>query len=145
VPSALLHIGAQETRVGSAALLIGSARTAAAHFRHSPPSPFELENAIAAVEDEIARARVELPRSATVFTADAPIRDIALDCGVPSAPRMQLTREALEQAFQRLAAQSLRAAAPSPPDPAGNELAAVVLILRELMHHLDFPAIVIEP
>jgi hypothetical protein len=50
---------------------------------------------------------------------------------------MTLAREAVEHTFQRLASRA-------PGLPAGGEFAAMVLILRELMHHLDFASIVIR-
>ena len=56
---------------------------------------------------------------------------------MPPGAEMTLAREAVEHTFQRLA---MRA----PGLPAGGEFAAMLLILRELMHHLDFPSIVIR-
>ncbi|MGE8357206.1 MAG: hypothetical protein ACN6N0_12525, partial [Microvirgula sp.] len=59
-PLTVLQIGAEQTRIASGcgpqpdvvlALDIGTRRTAAAHFRHEPPTADELENAIMTVED----------------------------------------------------------------------------------------------
>jgi hypothetical protein len=50
---------------------------------------------------------------------------------------MTLSVEAVEQMFQRLAARA-------PGLQAGREFAGKLLILRELMHHLGFPSIVIR-
>jgi hypothetical protein len=62
-PGPVLHMGAQQTLVLAGAvaepqglpLAIGFRRTAVACFRHSPPSPGELEAAIMVVEDELSR------------------------------------------------------------------------------------------
>ena len=65
----VLHIGAQQTVVltGTAdepqalPLAIGSVRTAAECFSHSPPSPGELEAAIMVVENELSRVPASRP------------------------------------------------------------------------------------
>ena len=77
-----------------------------------------LEDAIATVEDEIARVR---PGTHEILeTSDARIRALAggLD---------PLTIEAVEQDFQRLAASGV---------PADREAAAALVSVREEMHHL---------
>jgi len=119
-----LHIGRERTTIGDAELAVGRATLARSHFRHEPPTPLEIEEAIAAIEDMIAAARPA--RAAHAVARDAVVRDIALDAGVSPGAKMVLARDAVEQAFER----SLR----RPPD---NERMAALLILRELMHHLD--------
>ena len=76
-----------------------------------------VEDAIAAVEDEIARVRPSVP--GTLQTSDAHIHELA-------AGLNPFTVEAVEQDFQRLASRSI------PP---------ALVILRELMHHLQVKAI----
>ena len=58
------------------------------------------------------------------------VHRIALAAGVSPHAETVLAREAVEQAFER----SMR----RPPD---NERMAALLILRELMHHLDLASI----
>ena len=100
-------------------------------------SALGLENAIAAVEDELDRAHATLVKGAAVLTDDATIRDIGLAAGVPAAAEMTLSVEAVEQMFQRLAVRA-------PGLPASREFAGKLLILRELMHHLGFASIIIR-
>ena len=76
-----------------------------------------IEDAIATIEDEIARVRPSAPE--IVETNDAQIRALAGGLN-------PLTIEAVEQDFQRLAARGI------PP---------ALIILRELMHHLGIKAI----
>ncbi len=133
----LLHIGAERTSVADATLAFGWRSIARECFRHDPPSPLELENAIAAVEDEVARVHDGMAKGTILLTDNSTIREIALAAGVPAGAEMTLAREAVEYTFQRLA---MRA----PGLPAGGEFAAMLLILRELMHHLDFASIVIR-
>ena len=118
-----LQIGAEETTLGAATLRIGWRTLARDYFRSDPPSLLDLENAIAAIEDEIARVRPDA--AGTVVTASEPVRDIA--------GGSVLAIEAVEHAFARLTAR---------PGTAGDaQYAATLLILRELMHHLHIERI----
>ena len=121
-------MGEESTALAGTVLGVGFRRTAREHFKHEPPTAFELEEAIAAVEDEIARARP--PRTARLVTRDATVREIALAAGVAPGPTMVLLRDAVEQEFAR----SIR----RPPD---RERMAALLILRELMHHLGIESV----
>ena len=114
------------------------------YLKHEPPTALELENAIAAIEDEIARLRVRPPKGSRVRTKDSLVRDIALAAGLPRDGEMIFTLTAVEQAFQRLAAQAARGLRTGEGIPAGNEAAAALVILRELTHHLAFAVITVQ-
>jgi exopolyphosphatase/pppGpp-phosphohydrolase len=129
-----LRIGRDRTTLGDRALALGWETIALAHFKHEPPSPLELENAITAVEDELARVRP--PGGGELQTSDAFIRDIAAVAGIAPAPEMAMTVDAVEQVFERLAMRT-------PGLPSGRAFAATLLILREVMHHLQFRSIVV--
>ena len=148
----LLHIDAEQTGVvvsaaaapgAVLALAIGAQITARDYFKHTPPSPLELENAIATVEDEVTRARKLIPAGASLCTTDITIREIALLSGVTAGETMRLSLEAMERTFDRLAQVSLGRPASSEGLPASNAFAATLLILREFMHHLQFAEITI--
>jgi hypothetical protein len=82
-----------------------------------------IEDAIATIEDEIARVR---PRAAeTLETSDTHILTLA-------AGLNPLSIEAVEQDFQRLASRGI---------PTDRDAAATLVILRELIHHLQVKAI----
>ena len=148
----LLHIGAEQTVVtvggksnpaATLVLALGSQKTARDHFKHAPPRPLEVENAIAAVEDEVTRAKAMIPPDSGLFTADASVREIALHSGVVDAASIRLSIDAVERAFDRLAAVSLGRPAAHEGLPENAEFAATLLILREFMHHLQFAQITI--
>ncbi len=146
--SITLHIGAQQTTVtrsgdtpATLALALGSQKTATEYFRHTPPTPGELENAIMAVEDEVTRARTLVAGHGTLQTTDAAIRGIAVLAGVVVQAEMQLSVEAVERSFDLLAALVQGRPASSAGLPNTAEFAATLLILREFMHHLQFAAI----
>ena len=64
------------------------------------------------------------------------IRDIALASGVPAGPEVVLPIGAVERTYARMAG---RAGLPGDP-----RVAATVLLLRELMHHLQIDRVVIR-
>jgi exopolyphosphatase/pppGpp-phosphohydrolase len=131
----ILRIDADRTTLGAGALAIGWSTIARA-FRRDQPSPLELENAIAAIEDEIARAaRGSIAADRVVSTTQETVRDIALAAGIAPGEEMVLTIDALENAFERLT---------RPPGiPGDRRFAATLVILREVMHHLQIASIAI--
>ena len=130
----ILRIDADRTTLGAGALAIGWSTIARA-FRRDQPSPLELENAIAAIEDEIARAAGSLGADGVVATAEETVRDIALAAGIAPGEEMILTIDAVERTFERLT---------RPPGIAADRrFAATLVILRELMHHLQIASIAI--
>ena len=147
---AVLHIGEQQTGVALGerdgatpimVLAIGSQAIAEDCFKHAPASALELENAIAIIEDEIARARPALPGDIPLHTADAPLCEIARLSGIAESEAMVLSREAVEQTFERMASVALGRPAARSGLPTDNEFSARLLILREFMHHLQFSTI----
>jgi len=148
----LLYIGAEQTVVvvglGAApdavlTLSVGSNKTARDHFKHTPPSPLELENTIATVEDEVTRERHMVSAGARLCTTDAAIREIARLSGVTEGATMRLSLDAMERTFDRFSQVSLGRPASLEGLPASNTFAATLLILREFMHHLQFADITV--
>ena len=125
-------------------LSVGRRTIARDCFKRDPPSPLDLENAIAAFEDEIARAQALPKPGSRMRTQDPFVREIARAAGLPPHAETLFAVTAVEQAFQRLAAQAERGMRSADGLPEGNDAAAALVILRELMHHLDFPAIVVQ-
>lgn len=151
-PIAALHIGEEQTAIATGidpepgtvlALDIGSRKTASEHFKNSPPTPGELEDAITSVEDALFLARKIGADGSTMFTMDAAIRAIALIAGLPDQPEILLSQDAIERTFDRLASVVLGKPAAQEGIPASAEFAATLLILRECMHHLKFSSITV--
>lgn len=150
-PITVIHIGEERTVVATEngieppvvmVLAIGSRKTAHS-FKHEPPTPGEMENAIMAVEDEVIRART-LVAGSRLFTTDPSIREIALIAGDTDEPELHLTLDAMERTFDRLASVVLGRPATREGIPASATFAATLLILREFMHHLQFASITIK-
>jgi exopolyphosphatase/pppGpp-phosphohydrolase len=152
-PAVLLHIGHEETQIvvrNSVAedkilpLTLGSQLTSVGYFRHTPPTPDEMETAIMVVEDEIIRIRHDIPASAALFSTDNDIRALARIAGVAENEVMTLSLDAVERTFDRLALVINGRPAHFEGLPDGNDFAATLLILREFMHHLQFAEITVQ-
>lgn len=148
----VLHIGAQQTVVltGTAVepqalpLAIGSVRTAAECFGHSPPSPAELEAAIMLVEDELSRVPAIAATQATIVAPAPFIAAIGRSAGLADGAVSVLSLDQAERLFDLLAALSMGRPAASAGIPADPQFAATLLILRESMHHLKFASVRLE-
>jgi exopolyphosphatase/pppGpp-phosphohydrolase len=150
----VLHIGDQETSVATGTgsepekvllLDIGSRRTAAEFFFHTPPTPGEIENAIMRVEDEVTRAREIVAAYPTLISSDVSILEVAQIAGGHAGSALPLPIEAVEQVFALLASHSLGRPVSSAGIPDNPAFAATLLILREFMHHLKFTSISVMP
>lgn len=136
----LLHLGPQTLNLtwGPApeeglVLPLGYADLAPRFFFHRPPRPEEWEAAIMAVEDQLAPVRARVPPAGHLWCADPLVK--ALTELVAGGAADTLAREALEQCFQRLCQARPGGLAGLPEGP---EFAALVLVLRELLHHYGY-------
>lgn len=132
----MLRIEADKTTLGAATLRVGWRTISHDYFRNDPPSALDLENAIAAIEDEIDRTHKTVARAPAVVTTEETIRDIALASGVPAGPQLVLPIDVVERTYARMAERAGLAGNP--------RFAATVLLLRELMHHLQIERVVIR-
>lgn len=123
---------------------IGSQKTSTDHFKHHPPTPGEMENAIMSVEDEIAQAPAALLAGSNLFTTDTAIREIARVAGLEDQPTMHFRIAEVESTFDRLVSILLGRPAATEGLPDNPEFGATLLILREFMHHLRFASITIS-
>lgn len=103
-------------------------------FRHDPPTPGEIEQAIDWVEDALtATGLKQTVRGDLVIDEPMLFEKLGLD-----AEGARMARDQLEARFQRLASISLghpRAQGDPPSEPMA---AALLLILRECVHHLGY-------
>ena len=103
-------------------------------FRHDPPTPGEIEQAIDWVEDALAitglkqTERGDLVIDSPMMFEQLQLRDVG----------GRMTRDELEARFQRLASISLGHPRAQDDPPTGPMAAALLLILRECMHHLGY-------
>lgn len=116
------------------------------YFNNGVPTPFELENAIVMVEDEIAMARDLNGSASRLYTMSREVRAIARHAGLAEQETIVMSLGAVENTFGRLAAVAEGQPLASAGIPTEEALMAALLILRELMHHLRFGEIAcVEP
>ena len=148
-----LHLGEFETTLAltqqTDVLAVGSKRTADDWFvaRNGAPTALELEQAIMAVEDEIARVALRGDATTPLVSGDAALVDLARVVGGGGPLPLRVDIAAVENAFERLALVALGgplASSGLPDGEAGRSFAARLLIVRELMHHLGFATLVVD-
>jgi len=146
-----LHIGELATRLTATTdpgidtvLYLGTQELGSGPWRHEPPSPLELENAIAFVEDLVMPLAKSLPGGTTLVTHDAEARHLVVVARPGEDPAPPLPIEQVERVFNGLVAVSQGRPLASSGLPSQASFAAYVLILRELMHHLGFDSITVK-
>lgn len=133
----------RRTRVGALDVDIGIDAIAQG-FRRDPPTALDLETAIEGIEEAI--SALGTLRADPVLTADDPVlRQLAAAAGLDVRSDALLAIEAVERLFTRLAAGSSGALATADAVPAGRRPAAMLVLLRELMHHLRLQAVCVAP
>ena len=150
---ARLHIGDDETTIAFAGesgisetvvLAFGSLDICRRYFKHVPPTPGELEAAIAAVEDELMPMIPRLSPSVPLCTADTESVALARSDGVSSDDSLELDLAGVERLFNRLANVAYGRPAAQEGIPERGTFAANLLILRELMHHAGYGSVTVE-
>lgn len=109
-------------------------------FRHDPPTPAELEQAIDHVEDALMATGLRPAARGHLVTG---VAALMAPLGVRSSGEIA-TRNDVEVAFQRLASVALGQPRPTGTAPLDREHAAMLLILREFMHHLGYEGVRVE-
>lgn len=116
-------------------------------FPHGKLTPALLERAIEWVEDHIQAAHPHWPKGAKLFTKDADLQTLAsvsgVSEGVSEGAQRVLHVDAVEQTFSRLVMQAMGQAPHQEALPDSARFFASVVFVRELMHHLHFPQILL--
>lgn len=110
-------------------------------FKHTPPTPDDIEFAINYIEDEIERIVPKIPQDVVLYNANSFIQHIAFLCGVETGAVMILMRDQLEYLFGQYAEISMGRPARDLETEATPLFYAQLLIFREFMHHMKFPSL----
>jgi hypothetical protein len=102
---------------------------------HDPVSEADIELAIERVEEAIGHPRIDIVDTWDVCAHDT-LRRLADAAGLARDPVAALTTEAVEALFTRLARQAAGAVPAIDRLPGDPRFAAVLVLVRELMHHL---------
>lgn len=149
---AVLRIGPQHSQllIGYEArpqsnfpLANGSQTIAHEYLLHTPPLPTELEGAILAIEEQIAAAHITTAAGARLYSSDPIVRRIAhLLPGSREEP-LSLSTDVVQCAFNPLVNVALGRPAAHDALPLDIDFVATLLMLRELLHHLQFSSITV--
>lgn len=110
-------------------------------LKHSPPTPLELETAIALIEDEVMKLHKSLPSNSQLISADQCVANLARAIDPNRRSGQIISIEEVEHLFSLLASFSMGRPAAIAGIPEDSNFYAALLILREFMHHLDFKSI----
>jgi phospholipase/carboxylesterase len=102
-----------------------------------------IEDAISLIEDELARVPKTLYR-ARLISSSPVLREIATAAGI-GVSASTLNREAVEQVFACQSAAASRHSISAQRTPNENSFIAGLLLIREIMHHLDIELISMTP
>ncbi|WP_437887944.1 hypothetical protein [Phytobacter sp. V91] len=114
------------------ALPFGYASVAGRFFHHDIPSPYDVEMAIATIEDHIQAATGLHTIANTLHGADDYLQDISRIAGGYNP----LTQEHIEEVFNRIADVVSGSPWRESEFPADPHFISYLIILRELSHHL---------
>jgi hypothetical protein len=117
---------------------VGVRHVAEGLFRHDPPTALEIEQAIDRVEDALTASGLHHAARGDLL-ARQPELHVLLGLHVAGD---RVTRDEVEARFQQFASASLGVPGLSQGLPADRAAAAVLLILRESMHHLGYDGVV---
>ena len=120
------------------ALRVAAINIATHLFLHDPPTPGEIEQAIDLVEDALAATGLKQTARGDLVIENPMFFE---QLGLPDEIE-KMTREQVEERFQRLASISLGRPRTHVDPPTKPMAAALLLILRECMHHLGYGALV---
>jgi hypothetical protein len=149
-----ITIGAQDTLIETEPLQggarewmldIGTQALGTGPFRHTPPTPLELEHAIEHVENAVMPLKRQLPPGSQLVTGDAWARELYRVTHEREAGGALLLIDDIEEVFNQLVTVSLGSPAAASGLPPQATFAAYVLILRETMHHLGFASLLLRP
>ncbi|MGG4605038.1 hypothetical protein ACLPHM_09630 [Paenalcaligenes sp. Me131] len=137
--NATFTIDADQIRFTQPALSLGIGyRTLAQQcFHHTPPTPYEVEMAIATVEDHIESMPELLQTASQQVCADAYLQDIARRTG----DEQTLSQLELERLFNRMADVVSGSPMKDGEFPDDTNFFSYLLIVRELSHHLKIQRI----
>ncbi|MBX3654566.1 MAG: hypothetical protein KF686_10305 [Ramlibacter sp.] len=150
-PVIILQMGQQALRVVEQAsgtvhtLPLGTQAWGAQAFRHNPPTPGELEEAIMVVEDHVMPLLRRLPPGGDLQTQDSAVLELARRAGLAGPRPVELPIDQVERLFEQLSAVALGRPVASGGVPTDAAFSAAVLILREFMHHLGFTRLTVIP
>lgn len=127
----------------TATLDAGSLQRILAHLGHAPPTAAELESAILQIEDDLMPVLRSLPDHGQLVTSAPEFWEVVTVAGLDGSPEVSLDTATVERLFNRLADVAYGMPAARLGIPAHRSFAAVLLLLREVLHHGGFGSVLV--
>jgi hypothetical protein len=140
--SACLH-SPSNPNVPALHIAFSHARMEAHFFPKGQLQATHLERAIEWVEDQIQAAHPQWPKGNSLWSNEADLHALADVAGVSQGERRVLHVDAVEQTFSRLVLQAMGQSPGQEALPSNAQFFSTIVFLRELMHHLHFPHILL--
>ncbi|MBN2732449.1 MAG: hypothetical protein JXR26_08480 [Balneolaceae bacterium] len=125
-------------------LMAGNMQTILSDLKHEPAKAIEIEAAIADIEDQLMPIIKDLPERRCLVTSEQAFWGIAKVAGLGSDDELQMNVDTVEEIFNRLVDVAYGTPASKLEVPENREFTAIVLFLRELMHHASFYSIILR-
>lgn len=139
----LLEVEKDIASPGSATLDAGSLQRILAHLGHVPPTAGELESAIMQIEDDLMPILRLLPAHSQLATAAPEYWEVVTVAGLGDSPEVNLDIATVEMLFNRLADAAHGIPAARLGIPTNRTFAAILLLLREVLHHGGFGSVLV--
>ena len=139
----LLEVANGIASPGTIALEAGSLQRILAHLGHVPPTAGELESAIMQIEDDLMPILRSLPNHTQLVTFAPEFWEVVTAAGLGGSPEVNLDIATVEMLFNRLADVAYGVPAARLGIPTTRTFAAILLVLREVLHHGGFGSILV--
>lgn len=139
----LLDVAGSMASPDSATLDAGSLQRILVHLRHAPPRAGELESAIQQIEDDLMPVLRSLPAHGQLVTSAPEYWEVVTVAGLGGSPEVDLDTATVERLFNRLADVAYGMPAARLGLPTGRSFAAILLLLREILHHGGFGSVLV--
>lgn len=139
----LLDVASDGALAESASFDAGSLQRILAHLGHAPPTAAELESAIQQIEDDLMPVLRSLPDHGHLVTSAPEYWEIVTVAGLGGSPEVDLDTATVEGLFNRLADVAYGMPAARLGIPTDRSFAAILLLLREVLHHGGFRSVLV--
>lgn len=139
----LLDVARHGAPLGSSTLDAGSLQRIRAHLHHAPPTASELESATQQIEDDLMPVLRSLPDHGQLVTSAPEYWEVVTVAGLGGSREVDLDTATVEGLFNRLADVAYGMPSARLGIPTHESFAAILLLLREVLHHGGFRSVLV--
>ncbi len=114
-------------------------------LKHEPATEYELEMGIAEIEEDLMKVVRKLPAERSLFSSNSEVKKIAMVAGLDIEKRVDLDIDTVEDIFRKMSGVAYGTPSSRFNIPEDREFTAMVLVLREMMHHTGYDKVSVIP